>query len=72
MGMSRTNQQLRRELQDIAHMGEEAAHVIWQVVKTLPEEQVEVLMQAVGLVHQCVDKANALADKVKAGEVVAT
>ncbi|WP_315809416.1 hypothetical protein [Pseudomonas sp. C9-3] len=72
MGMSRANQQLRRELQDIARLGEEAAHVIWQVAKTLPEDQVEVLMQAAGLVHDCIDKASALADRVKAGTVVAS
>ncbi|CDF84701.1 hypothetical protein PKB_3357 [Pseudomonas knackmussii B13] len=69
--MNRPNQQLRSELQDIAQMGEEAAHVIWQVVKTLPEDQIEALMQAIGLVHECVDKAHDLANRVKAGGVVA-
>lgn len=72
MGMSRANQQLRRELQDVARLGDNAAHAAWMVAKTLPEPQAMALMQAIGLMHECVDKANALADKVKAGEVVAT
>lgn len=72
MGMSRPNQQLRRELLDIASQADEAAYMVGQVAKSLPVDQVLMLMCALGLIYESVDRAVALADRVKAGEVVAT
>lgn len=72
MGMSRSNQQLRRELRGIASRADEAAHVIGRVALTLPGDQALALMYALGLIYEGIDKARALADRVKAGEVVAT
>lgn len=71
MGLSRPNQQLRRELRDIAARADEAAYLIGQVAKTLPDERLTELMYAVGMVYDCVDKAKAMAERVKAGEVQA-
>lgn len=72
MVLNRSNQQLRRELKEIARQGDEAVQAIWMVAKTLPDEQAAELMAAATIIYDCVDKANALADRVKSGEVVAT
>lgn len=69
MGISRPNQQLRRELKVLARQSDEAAHLIWLVAKTLPAEKLVEVMSAVVLIHDCVDRANALADQVKGGQI---
>ena len=66
MGLNRSSQQLRRELQEIARLGDNAAHAVGQVAKALPDGQAMALFHAIGLVYECVDKANALAERVKA------
>lgn len=70
MGMSRANQQLRRELQDMERRCDDAAVVIWRVAKSLPEEHATALMSAIELLHQNMDRLHLMADQVKAGEVV--
>ena len=71
MGLSRPNQQLQRELRNLADQCDEASHLLWLISKTLPDEKLVSLMSAVVLIHDCVDRANALADRVKAGEIQA-
>lgn len=72
MGLSRPNQQLRRELRNIAHQVDEATHRLWTIGKTLPDEKLVELMSAVVLLQDCVDRANAMAERVKAGEIQAS
>jgi uncharacterized membrane protein len=72
VGLSRPNQRLRRELRDIASRADEAAYLIGQVAKTLPDEKLTELMHAVGMVYDCVDRAKVLAERVNAGEVQAS
>lgn len=69
MGLNRSNQQLRRELQEIAHLSDDAAYAVGQVAKVLPDDQAMKLMQAIGQVYECVDKARALAERVKTGQI---
>lgn len=72
MGLSRPNQQLRRELQLLARQTDEATHRLWLIGKTLPDDKLVELMSAVVLLQDCVDRARALADRVKAGEIQAS
>ncbi|WP_425318427.1 hypothetical protein [Pseudomonas nitroreducens] len=72
VGLSRPNQQLRRELREIAAQSDEAACLVGRIARALPDGQFVELMSAVTLMYDCVDRAKVLAERVKAGEVQAS
>lgn len=62
-------EQLRRDLQDIASQSDEATHRIWIATRGLPDEKLIEVIGAIAVIQEYIDRAKAMADRVKAGDV---
>jgi hypothetical protein len=70
MGLNRPSQQLRRELLDLARRQEKMAEKLLRIAEQTPGLHGLTLATLAGEVYEDADKAEALAEEVKAGQIV--
>lgn len=62
-------ERLQRDLRDIASQSNEATHRIWIAARGLPDDKLIEVIGAIAVIQECIDRAKAMADRVKAGDV---
>lgn len=72
MGLTKSNQQLRRDLKDAAFALEEAALDIFSRAQGYKEIEFLVAMEKVSKMHEQADRLKAYAEEVKAERIVRT
>ncbi|MNJ18697.1 hypothetical protein D3C77_130040 [compost metagenome] len=70
MPLTKPNQELRRDLKDAASALEDAAHDLFREAKTYAEPEFLEAMKKIGRLHEHVDRLRALANEVKAGQII--
>lgn len=70
MGLSKSTQELRRDLTAAASALDDAAHDLFREAKSYAEPEFSVAMEKIRKMHEHVDRLMALADEVKAGRIV--
>ncbi|KTB90876.1 peptidase [Pseudomonas syringae ICMP 11293] len=70
MGLTKPNQQLRRDLKAAASALEAAAQDIFRQAKTYNGPEYLEVMKKIGKLHEQVDNLREMADEVKAGRIV--
>ncbi|ALI04409.1 hypothetical protein C1Y08_20715 [Pseudomonas sp. FW306-02-F02-AA] len=69
MSLDKPNQELRRELKDIASGLEQAASKVPSLTKGCQGEEVTTVLKLIAKLYEDADRLAALADEVKAGRI---
>lgn len=70
MGLTKPNQELRRDLKDAASTLEDFTHELYRTAQSSSDEVAIALLERIGRLHQQIDQLRAYADEVKVGRVV--
>ncbi|MCU1750208.1 hypothetical protein [Pseudomonas sp. 6D_7.1_Bac1] len=70
MPFTKPNQELRRELKDVASSLEQAASEVLSLTKGCQGEEVTAVLKLIAKLYEDADRLAALADEVKAGKIV--
>lgn len=70
MGLTKPNQELRRDLKAAAFSLEEAALELFRLAKKRGDTELLVAMETIEKLHEQADRLTAYADEVKAGRIV--
>lgn len=70
MGLTKTNQNLLRDLKSAAVALEDAAHDMFKMAKQFGDAELLTTMQKIERLHVDADRLNGYADEVKGGRIV--
>lgn len=70
MGLTKPNQQLRRDLNAAASTLDDLAHELYRTAQGSSDEVAIALLERIGRLHQQIDQLRAYADEVKVGRIV--
>lgn len=70
MGLTKTNQDLRRDLKSAALALEDAAHDMFKIAKQYGDSELIAAMEKIERLHFEADRLSAYADEVKAGRIL--
>lgn len=70
MGLTKPNQELRRDLNAAASTLDDLAHELYRAAQSSSDEVAIALLERIGRLHQQIDQLRAYADEVKVGRAV--
>ena len=69
MPLTKSNQELKRDLKEAAYALDDAAHALFREAKSYAEPEFLIAMEKIGKLHEHVDRLMALAEEVKTGRI---